>query len=235
MGWQAVWERRTLDRTRPVLEALMAADGLDTGFGDVSAEAWRAFVRRIAARLALERGSSVFEVGCGAGAFLHELDALGCAIGGLDASPALIGFAKEALPRGDFLCAFADALPALPRVEAVVSCGVFLYFPTLDYAREVLRKMAAKTTRALAVLDVPDLSKEEAALRARRATLGPAEYEKKYRGLDHRYYAKAWMAAELRALGFPSVSIEDQAIDGYANGAFRFNAIALREPAGARP
>lgn len=228
MGWQEVWERRTLDRTRPVLEALMAADGLDTGFGDVSAGAWRAFVRRIAARLQLRQGSAVYEVGCGAGAFLHELDALGCAVGGLDASPALIGFAKEALPRGDFLCAFADALPIEPRVEAVVSCGVFLYFPSLDYARSVLAKMAAKTTRALAVLDVPDLSKQEAALRARRATLGPEEYEKKYRGLDHRYYEKAWLEAELRALGFAHVALEDQAIDGYANGAFRFNAFALR-------
>jgi hypothetical protein len=63
---------------------------------------------------------------------------------------------------------------------------------------------------------------------ARRASLGPEEYEKRYRGLDHRYYSRDWIAAELRALGFGRVEVESQAIEGYANGLYRFNARAFR-------
>lgn len=230
-GWKDVWARRSLDRSRPLLEALMAADGLDTGFGSVGAAPFADFVRRTAARLGLGPGRSVFEVGCGAGGFLWELDRLGCAVGGLDASPALVEIAREVLPRGAFLCAEAAELPEAPQADVVLSFGVFLYFPSLDYAREVLRRMAARARGPVAVLDVPDRARMEAALAARRATLGPEEYAKKYAGLDHLYYERAWMEAELRALGFADVVTEDQSIEGYPNGAFRFNAVARREAA----
>lgn len=228
MNWQSVWDRRTLDRSRPLLEALMAADGLDTGFGNVSVESWRAFVQRIGTRLMLDDKSAIYEVGCGAGAFLYELDQLGCRVGGLDGSAALVGFAKEAMPHGDFICARAHELAVEPRVDFTLSMGVFLYFPDLAYARGVLHAMAAKSTKGIAVLDVPDKAREQQALTARRATLGPEEYAKKYAGLDHLYYERAWFADELHALGFSHMTIEDQSIDGYANGAFRFNVIATR-------
>jgi SAM-dependent methyltransferase len=225
MSWREVWSRRSLDRSRPILEALMAADGLDTAYGSVSAESWSAFASREAERLAVK---SIFEVGCGAGAFLYEFDRLGLAVGGLDLSPALIAIAREIFPRGDFLCAEASALPAEPAYDAVVSCGVFLYFPSLDYARSVLSSMARKARSSIALYDLPDLALQDAAMSARRASLAPGEYEKRYAGLDHRFYSRDWIASELRALGFPRVEIESQQIAGYANGAFRFNARASR-------
>jgi hypothetical protein len=78
----------------------------------------------------------------------------------------------------------------------------------------------------VAVLDVPDLARRDAALAFRRGSLGKAEYDAKYRGLDHLFYDRAWMHDTLRELGCAEVMIEDQQVDGYQNAQFRFNAFA---------
>src|SRR5580704_5622526 len=99
--WTDVWSARTIDPSlHSPLARLMAADGLDTAFGSVGEEAWRSFVRAAASRLNLQREATVFEVGCGAGAFLYELDAIGCKVAGLDQSAALIDYARAAMPSG---------------------------------------------------------------------------------------------------------------------------------------
>jgi SAM-dependent methyltransferase len=225
--WRQVWAARALDPSKgSTLAQLMAADGLDTGFGNVSEDAWREFVRRQAASLGLGAGSTVFEVGCGSGAFLYELNALGCAVAGLDQSPALVEYARAAIPRGDFVVADASALADTPPADVVLSWGVFLYFPSLEYARTVLERMVRKATCAVAIYDLPDAARREEALAFRRGSLGPEKYDRKYAGLDHLYFDRDALAAELRRLGLVDVRVEDQRIDGYANAAFRFNVTA---------
>lgn len=226
--WQEIWAKRALDKSRSKLAALMAADGLDTGFGSVSEEAWRDFVRRTAKHLDLKRGESIYEVGCGAGAFLLELAEAGHRVGGLDLSPALIEFAREAIPQGSFACAEAAAIDPRERWDAVVSCGVFLYFADLDYAGRVLDAMAAKANRAVAILDIPDRATEQAALAHRRGTLGAEEYDRRYQSLPHLYYTRSWFEGALRSRGFSRVEVESQRVSGYANAGFRFNAFAFR-------
>jgi hypothetical protein len=232
--WAEIWDRRSVDRAvaerEGELAALMAADGLDTGFGSVTPEAWRAFAQGFArVPLGLEAGDRLFEVGCGAGAFLLPLHEIGLRVGGIDRSAALIEAARRALPEGDFAVGDAESLAPEPAADAVVSCGVFLYFPGLDYADRVVRAMAAKARRAVAVLDVPDLARRDAALAERVAALGGEEaYRRRYEGLDHLYYDRGWLADRLRAAGLTGVETADQAIEGYANGAYRFNAWGFR-------
>jgi SAM-dependent methyltransferase len=226
-SWQDVWAARQIDRRKAsVLERLMEADGLDTGFGSVSESSWREFSLRIAGELNAGPGTSVFEVGCGAGAFLYPFHERGCAVGGLDQSAALIEYAREAMPEGEWTVAGAAALDPADRRDIVVACGVFMYFPDLDYARNVVARMVAKATRAVAILDVPDRGLREPALAFRRGTLGEAEYDAKYRGLDHLFFDRDWLRAVLIEHGARSVRIEDQRVDGYQNARFRFNAIA---------
>jgi hypothetical protein len=79
----------------------------------------------------------------------------------------------------------------------------------------------------VAILDLPDAAKQAAAESYRRGQLPPAEYERLYAGLPHRYYAKAWfqeLAHELRL----SWHISDQALAGYGNAAYRFNVFFQR-------
>jgi len=231
--WERVWAKRSLDPSKGTLLAqLMAADGLDTGYGNVSEESWRAFVRRTAADLALTPGDTVFEVGCGAGAFLYELDALGCAVGGLDRSAALVDAARRAIPRGRFEVGDAASLDATEPADAVVSWGVFLYFPSLPYAARVIEQMAAKARRIVALFDLPDAALREDALAFRRGSLGEAAYNERYRGLDHLYFDRDWTAHALERCGLRDVRIERSQIDGYANAAFRFNIVGVKPPAG---
>lgn len=225
--WKEVWAARTLDPNKASrLEQLMAADGLDTGFGSVTEAAWREFVTRTAATLDLVKGSRVFEVGCGAGAFLYPLYEAGCAVGGLDQSAALVGYAAAAMPEGQWMQGDASALDPAEGWDVVLACGVFMYFPDPGYARGVIARMAAKATRAVAILDVPDVARRDEAMAFRRGSMGEAEYEAKYRGLDHLFYDRSWMKRVLLEVGATGVRIEDQQVSGYQNARFRFNAFA---------
>jgi trans-aconitate methyltransferase len=206
----------------------MAADGLDTAFGSVGEEAWRSFVRAAAMKLNLQPETTVFEVGCGAGAFLYELDAMGCRVAGLDQSAALIDYARAAMPSGRFHVGDASTLDATDPADVVVSCGVLLYFPTLAYAESVIRQMAAKATRAVAIFDLPDAAKYDETMAARRGALGEQEYRERYDGLEHLFFDRGWIADVFAACGLDHVEIGDQAIHDYGNAAFRFNAYGFK-------
>lgn len=226
--WTEIWAARTLDAGKTsLLERLMEADGLDTGFGSVTEAAWREFVMRTAGTLGLGRGSRVFEVGCGAGAFLYPLYEAGCSVGGLDQSAALIRYATEAMPDGQWTQGDASTLDPAEGWDVVVACGVFMYFADPGYARGVIARMAAKATRAVAILDVPDAAVRDSAMAFRRGAMGEAEYAAKYRGLDHQFYERSWMERMLIEVGATGVRIEDQRVTGYQNARFRFNAFAL--------
>ncbi len=225
--WKEVWAARTLDAGKAsLLERLMAADGLDTGFGSVSEAAWRAFVVRTATMLDVGKGSRVFEVGCGAGGFLYPLYEAGSVVGGLDQSAALISYASAAMPEGQWTHGDASALEPSEGWDVVLACGVFMYFPDPGYARGVIARMAAKATRSIAILDVPDVARRDQAMAFRRGAMGEAEYEAKYRGLDHLFYDRSWMTRVLVEVGATDVRIEDQQVSGYQNARFRFNAYA---------
>ncbi len=225
--WKDIWAARTLDpRKASVLERLMAADGLDTGFGSVTEEAWRAFVTRTGAALGIGRGTRVFEAGCGAGGFLYPLYEGGCVVGGLDQSDALITYASQAMPEGQWSCGDASSLDPAEPWDVVLACGVFMYFADLDYARGVLNRMTSKASRAVAILDVPDLDRRDQAMAFRRGSMGEAEYEARYAGLDHLFYSRSWLTKALVDAGATDVRTEDQQVTGYQNARFRFNAFA---------
>lgn len=225
--WRDVWAEVHVDPSRhTVLSRLMGLDGLDTPFGVPTETAWREFVWCVVDTLGISAGSTVLEVGCGAGAFLYDLYRAGHAVAGLDPSEAQVGHARQAMPGADFWVAEATALDSRKTHDFVVSCAVFLYFPDLVYAREVIRRIASTATKGIAILDVPDVALEERALAARRALLGEAKYEERYRGLDHLYYERDWLKKAFYAEGATTVRVEDQAIPGYGNGPFRFNLFA---------
>ena len=227
--WQSIWEARKLDPTLDsTLQKLLAADGLDTGFGSVTEQAWREYVDRVARTLGIEAGHSIFEVGCGAGAFLYALQRAGGVLAGIDASAKQIGFIREAIPEGQWTVQEAAQLNVEDPADFVIASAVFLYFPSLHYAAEVLRRMVLKARTGIAVLDIPDASKQQAALAFRQGSLGPAEYAERYEGLQHLSMDKEWLEALLPELGLTRWKIEDQAIEGYGNAPYRFNLFAWK-------
>lgn len=207
------------------LRELLDADGYDNPFSAFTPEAWQDYVRRWATTLDIRPGTSVFEVGCGAGAFLYELDRLGARVAGVDLSAELVACARVALPDGEFTVGDAGDLDTSAAFDVLVSSAVFMYFPDLDYASRVLNAMAAKARHAVAILDLPDRRLEHAALEARAAACGgTARYQAKYQRLPHLSYERSWFVEALRQCGVHDIHVATQELEGYGNAPYRFNA-----------
>ncbi len=70
-SWQKVWESRKLTTHGSVQEQLIRANGFDSGVGEVDIDRYTHFVNYYSELINLKPGESVFEVGCGSGAFLY--------------------------------------------------------------------------------------------------------------------------------------------------------------------
>jgi SAM-dependent methyltransferase len=228
-NWRAIWERKggQMQNGASDLEQLLRANGFDTGHGDITVNAWTSYTERVLDLLGAEPGHSIYEVGCGVGAFLMPVRRLGLSVAGSDYSATSVTAASKAVPDGQFDCCEARNVPPLPRYDFVVANSVFFYFKDLEYAEAVIRTMVDKARRGVAILDNPDLAHKEVTLALRyRIAGGKAEYEKRYDGLDHLYFDRDWFARVLRETGATSVIIRDQEIRGYGNAVGRFNVFA---------
>jgi cyclopropane fatty-acyl-phospholipid synthase-like methyltransferase len=184
----------------------MAAAGAASAARRVSEEAWREFAERIVETLDVGPGTTVFDVQCGAGAFLFPLAENGYVVGGLDPSAALISQAAAAMPSGMWAVGAAATMDPGEPWDVVVAVSAFAMFKDLDEARGVLARMMAKAEHAIAILDVPE------------SQAGP----------DSRAmaYERSWMLHSLAEIGASAVQIEDQRLDGDPLAASRFNVFA---------
>jgi trans-aconitate methyltransferase len=219
--WHEVWRERTATAAAATLTDLIRLDGFDVGIGKVDEQAWNDYVAELVRRLGMAAGDSVFEVGCGGGALLFVLYQAGHPVGGIDYSPALIEHARRTMPGMPFAVAEASSYTGDAR-DFVVTNSVFSYFPDHDYAQVVFARMLAMARKGVAILDVPDLERRDAAEAARRAALPPGEYEARYRGLEHRYYSREWFAALAARYGW-QIDVAEQWLAGYGNAPYRFN------------
>lgn len=225
LNWKEIWNRRSFSAGEKLsLDTLIKLDGFDSGAGRISSEDWQTYADIISDKLKIESGHSVYELGCGAGAFLYALrEKHALKVGGLDYSSALIEAATHAMPDGQFVAAEAKLLDTELAYDFVISNSVFHYF-SKDYAATVLARMVQKAKVAVAVMEVPDLQTKLESEALRRDLLSQEEYEKKYAGLEHTYYERAWFKDQAAALGC-SCEIFDGCVPGYAQNRFRFGAI----------
>jgi SAM-dependent methyltransferase len=223
-GWRSIWNRRGGSDEAPTLASLVAADGFDDGPGRIAVDAWRRYADLVITWVKLEPGDSIFDVGCGAGAFVYPHFQTGHVVGGIDYSDTLVAMASRAMAGMDFSAREALGLNPVPVYDVVVSNSVFHYFPDIYYAEDVLRKMIRKARKVVGVLELPNADLREEAEKSRAAALPPGEYEKKYSGLRHQYYSKGWIE-ELGVRYGCRVQILDQQIEDYGNNRFRFNAL----------
>jgi trans-aconitate methyltransferase len=226
--WKEIWNRRNATEIRDIyLNDLIALDGFDTGAGKIEIDDWREYARRVSEKLNLKAGCSVYEIGCGAGAFLYALcEKISLKVGGNDYGSGLIDTAKRVLPHGEFQCIEAAKIDTTAKYDYVISNSVFHYFD-LDYARQVLLRMLDKADRAVCVLELPDLRTKDLSEKARRDILSPAEYEKKYAGLEHTYYDRTWFSAIAAERGMKCETF-DGCVPRYAQNQFRFGCLILK-------
>lgn len=222
-NWQKIWNQRQLETTlKSTLQQLIAVDGFDGSWGGIDETAWMEYIESLTAKLQISAKDSIFEVGCGAGAFLYPFYQKGNRVAGIDYSENLAKIAINIMPRADIIVGEAINIPQKPTFDFVVANGVFFYFKDCEYAAEVLSLMLQMANKGVGIFDLPDWSKKEEAISMRKAKLGDAEYEEKYRGLEHLYYKKEWFEQVL-ANKPVKVVIEDLSIKNYGNSRYRFN------------
>lgn len=116
-------------------------------------------------------GARVLDVGCGSGLLARELLAAGYAVHGIDASPAMIGLAREHARGARFdVLSLPSGFPAgapggLPLADAVVSTGHVLNY--LDTRDDIARALAelARALRPAGVLAIDLMTERFAAAR----------------------------------------------------------------------
>ncbi len=226
--WKEIWNKRKNNPGESTLTSLIKADGFDSGAGLFNEQIWLKFVNGVSDRFCLKETDSLFEVGCGSGAFLYPFYMNNHKVAGLDYSTALIDIANEAMSDMSFKVMEAIEVEVEDKFDIVVSNSVFQYFSSLDYAKSVLFRMIEKANNKVIILDVNDKSKKEKALSLRKGALSSEEYEKKYAGLDHLFYEKSWFQ-EMASASNCNIEIFDQDIEGYLNSNFRFNVILSKK------
>ncbi len=222
--WKTVWERRVVtDRSDDILSELIRLDGFDGKTGKIEVVDWLNYINYIRDYIEIRKGESIFEVGCGSGAFLYPFFREGYSVGGIDYSKTLIKAARS-LWNAPVECVEAIQVPVLPLFDIVISNSVFFYFPNLEYAECVIQKMIEKSNRIIAILEVPDITLYDASEKMRRGEIGEDEYKIEYEGLDHLYYDKEWFWKIGEKYHLETL-ISNQYIDHYKNNDFRFNCI----------
>lgn len=223
-NWENIWSNKKDLIGEITMEKLLLADGFNCGAGKVEAEDWTNFLEQISEEIGISEGDSIFEVGCGSGAFLYYFYKRGHTVAGLDYSPPLVQLAKSAMSDMDFVVGSADNLETLTNFCHVVSFGVFHYFPDLNYAERVIAKMLVKATKTVAVMDLPDITLRAESENARKSYLKEGEYERLYKSLTHLYYNRDWFKGLTDKYGI-KIEIFNQKIKNYGNNRFRFNVV----------
>jgi ubiquinone/menaquinone biosynthesis C-methylase UbiE len=222
-SWREIWQRKgRAAAAKQVwgIDDLLAADGFDGAMAQTGTAARHHIGQLIGDSLAIRPGMRILEVGCGAGAALALLRGSGANFTGIDYSAPHIEVARLALPEMDFHVAEAAALPFADGLfDAAFSYGVFLYFPDFVYAAAVVGEMlrVVRSGGRILIQDVPDAAKREACESARRAA-GAAVNP------PHCYYPKDFFEQLAEGAG-RHAKIDDQAVPGYENSRFRYNAL----------
>lgn len=228
-NWKHIWSKHQAPESENLdLNFLLAVDGFDTNYGGIQEAAWHQYLHYLATQLKIVKDDSIFEIGCGAGAFLHPFWKKGHRVGGIDYSANLVKTALAAMPKAKIVAGEAIEFQDDEQFDLVVANSVFHYFPSHEYAEIVLSLMLKKSRKCIGIFDVLDIEHQEKAIARRKADLGDAEYEKKYRGLDHLYYHRSWFH-NILAQESAKVITESQNIQGYDNSPYRFNVFIYKQ------
>jgi 2-polyprenyl-3-methyl-5-hydroxy-6-metoxy-1,4-benzoquinol methylase len=224
-NWKDIWDNRSYDKNLSTLQALIVADGFDSDFGSFTQDDWLNYINDVSTILNIVgKKTSIYDVGCGSGAFLYPFYQTGHRVGGLDYSDKLLNIAMMHMLNSNFDLGEAIAMDTNSKYDIVVSNSVFHYFPTKDYAKIVVEKMLKKAKQKVAILDLNDNTKKGIAESLRQGIMGEEEYLKKYGDLNQLYYDKKWFKAIAVQNGY-KIKIWDQKIDNYLNSSYRFNIV----------
>ena len=224
--WREIWNKS--DRIDDyILETLIKADGFDSGAGSFTLKNWKTYTQDFYNILSIKSNESVFDIGCGSGAFVYPLYLSSIKVGGIYYSSPLIDLANRVMKNCDFQQIEASKMNFKIKHDFVISHSVFHYFKNLEYAEDIIEKMLLKSIKRIGIFDINDKSKKSEYDEVRMGKMNKHEYAKKYEGLDHLFFEKKWFEEIAKKYGV-NVKIFDQKFKGYSNSKLRFNVIMTK-------
>ena len=80
--WQKIWNKN--DRVNKIiLENLIKADGFDSGAGSFAVDDWIKYTNELYDKLDIQSNNSIYDIGCGSGAFVYPLYLNNYVVGGV--------------------------------------------------------------------------------------------------------------------------------------------------------
>lgn len=225
LKWADIWESRVHEPKKMSHTELLIANGYDSVRSALSTSNLVYAQDYYWSLIKLQNTDSVYEVGCGSGAFLYNLYQNNIKVGGMDLSNNLLDLAKINLPNGKWEQGNALSLNVEEKWDHVISFGLFLYFPDINYAEGVISKMLEKANNSVCIYDFPNLDCKDECEAMRRSTT--PNYDRDYKNLQHLYYSKQWFIEFANSRNL-HLTLFDQIIPEYASGKHRF-CIILRK------
>lgn len=218
--WLTIWERKY-----QAFDSSTDTHVLD-GYDGMSLEEWQKMVHFFLGKININATDKVLEVGCGAGAFVKEIES--CQeICGIDYSDSAITAINEIL-NGNFIKAEANAIPFPDNYfDKILSFAVFFYFDSYEYAQAAFEEMVrvVKPGGTIFIGDINDLGKKELAIELR----GESSQQRKSKYLSkkevgHLYFDKAFFESLAKEHGLSITFIDqDQDLDFYYNAPYRYS------------
>ena len=226
-NWFNIWSNRKTNALKKIdLEDLIFYNGFDSPLGRMKKNDWLAYINNVSIKCDLKADDSIFEVGCGSGAFLLPFFNLKHKVSGIDYSEKLISIANLAL-KGNFeklkKCE-ADNIDTKAKFDVVVSNHVFHYFNSIEYSFNVLKKMLLKCNKKIVILGLPNISHKKESELTRRGLLTIEEYKKKYSDLNILYFDKLDLKTFAKTNN-AKVNFFDHNMPGFKQNKFRFDCI----------
>ena len=149
LDWKKIWLKKGLEDSKD-LKLLNGYENTTISPEIVS--------QKIAQILDLKEETRVLEVGCGAGMIAQFLK---CNYVGIDYSSTLILKHKQILDNEVYTCE-ANKLPFKDNsFDSVFAYSIFQYFPSIDYANDVVKEMVRVSRESVFIGDLPTCSHEK--------------------------------------------------------------------------
>ena len=224
--WKDIWSKRP-SMSGPNLQELIELDGFDNPGTSFDEKAWTGYVKEFQKSLKIEERDSLFEYGCGAGAFIYPMFMSGHTIGGVDYSETQIQTAHDAMPSAQFQVADIRNFELETKYDFTIAHSVFQYLDCLNSALNVCKSMIAGAVKCAAILDVPDLNLKTDSELARHKSSDVYSKSGKKTSLSHLYFERSWFQ-RLADIEEVKVETSDNWVDGYVNSGYRFNVIITK-------
>lgn len=228
--WHEIWSERQFiqEQSETILESLIKMDGFDTPLGKMTESDWRDHVNESVKNLDLTTNETVFEIGCGCGAFIYVLYEKGFHVSGIDFSLPLIEIAKKVMPDSSANFQLCDAIDLKEiKADSIIANHVFHYFPSHEYVSTVLETVMKSECKVL-ITALPDVNFKKESESFRAGALTDREYEEKYDGLDILYFSKSWILNEVyRLCPKRKVFFLPHSMPKFLQNEFRFDCLIL--------